>query len=103
MKAYVCAFQDRTGGWFGMSSAGRSDQEVQKDLRGLLTKTPQQRQSDDGARSARIEKIMQQYKQPADAFRGPNKERKAFVKRLLSDSGFLTLCKRWQEQEDGLP
>ena len=101
MQAYVCVFQDKTGGWFGTSSAGRGDQELQEGLRGLLTKTPQQRRADDGERAAHIEKIKRQYTQPADAFRGLQKERKAFIQRLLSDLKFLTLRKKWQE--DGPP
>jgi hypothetical protein len=68
-------------------------------LYGLLTKTSQQCRADDEARASHIAKIKRQYTQPADAFRGPNKQRKALVKGLLSDLGFLTLRKRWQEQD----
>ena len=89
MKAYVCAFQDQTGGWYGTSSAGRADMQVHEGLVGLLTKTPQQRRADDVERAARITRIKRQYTQPADAFKGPNR--------------FLTLRKRWLQQEDGPP
>ena len=99
MKGYVCVFQDQAGAWVGTSSAGRGDLEVLQGLRGLLTKTPQQWRTDDGARAARIKKIKRQYMQPADAFKGANKERKALVKRLLSDVGFLTLRKRWRRMD----
>ena len=101
MKAYVCAFQDQTGGWYGTSSAGRGDMQVHEGRRGLLTKTPQQRRADDGERAARIAQIKRQYTQPADAFRGPQKERKSLIQRLLVDLKFLTLRKKWQE--DGPP
>lgn len=101
MKAYVCAFQDQTGGWYGTSSAGRADMQVHEGLVGLLTKTPQQRRADDVERAARITRIKRQYTQPADAFRGLMKERKALIQRLLGDLKFLTLRKKWQE--DGPP
>ena len=86
MKAYVCAFQDQTGGWYGTSSAGRADMQVHEGLVGLLTKTPQQRRADDVERAARITRIKRQYTQPADAFRGLMKERKALIQRLLGDA-----------------
>ena len=101
MKAYVCAFQDQTGGWYGTSSAGRADMHVHEGLVRLLRKTPQQRRADDDERAARIERIKQAYTKPADAFRGLQKEKKALIQRLLGDLKFLTLRKQWQE--DGPP
>ena len=99
MKGHVCVFQDQTGAWVGTSSAGRGDKEVLDGLYGLLTKTSQQCRADDDARALHIAKIKRQYTQPADSFKGPNKQRKALVKGLISDLGFLTLRKRWQEQD----
>jgi len=75
--------------------------QVHEGLVGLLTKTPQQRRADDVERAARITRIKRQYTQPADAFRGLQKERKALIQRLLVDLKFLTLRKQWQE--DGPP
>jgi hypothetical protein len=82
-------------------SAGRADMQVHEGLVGLLTKTPQQRLADDDERAARITRIKRQYTQPADAFRGLMKERKALIQRLLGDLKFLTLRKKWQK--DGPP
>jgi hypothetical protein len=99
MQAYACVFQDKTGGWFGTSSAGRGDKEVLDGLHGLLTKTSEQCRAEVAARALHIQKIKAEYRQPADAFKGPNKLRKALVKTLLSDLGFLTLRRRWQEHD----